>query len=248
MHPRLLLLSSLLRHLDPSPPPSSKAHAVALGELHLSLSLTNETPRQHQKLHQQKKTPQPAAPASADVVIQTPKVFPPNFVDPTVTWHVNERAIFRPAGYRAFKRAEALLNATAYPFVYGYVPTTGLKNTTNYTLVAVGAVGTAVNATATALNFTSPVAGLGNDLAQTINNAIKVRCPFLGAERGKKEKVTKRDKKKLTSKVRGSTSTPEKKSKQQTTNAVYNLTIGKAMNATVYKVGFGVFFVLFSGE
>ena len=72
-------------------------------------------------------------------------------------------------------QGQAVLNATAYPFVYGYVPTTGLKNTTNYTLAAVGAVGTAVNATATALNFTSPVAGLGNDLAQAINNAIKVR-------------------------------------------------------------------------
>ena len=73
------------------------------------------------------------------------------------------------------KQGQALLNATAYPFVYGYVPATGLKNTTNYTLAAVGAVGTAVNATATALNFTSPVAGLGNDLAQAANNAIKVK-------------------------------------------------------------------------
>ena len=62
--------------------------------------------------------------------------------------------------------------------MYGYVPTSGLKNTTNYTLAAVGAVGTAVNATATALNFTSPVAGLGSDLAQAINNAIKVRLGF----------------------------------------------------------------------
>ena len=67
------------------------------------------------------------------------------------------------------------MNTTGYPFVYGYVPATGLKNTTNATLKAVGIAGTAVNATATALNFTSPVAGLGNDLAQAINNAIKVR-------------------------------------------------------------------------
>jgi hypothetical protein len=133
------------------------------------------TEKRKPEILSRKKTQLVAAPASAaEVVVTPPRVFPPNFVDPTVNWHVNERIIFQPAGYRTFKRAEALVNATGYPFVYGYVPATGLKNTTNATLKAVGVVGTAVNATATALNFTSPVAGLGSDLAQAANNAIKV--------------------------------------------------------------------------
>ena len=156
------------------------------------------------------------------------------------------------------KQGQALLNATAYPFVYGYVPATGLKNTTNYTLAAVGAVGTAVNATATALNFTSPVAGLGNDLAQAINNAIKVRFDVSvvvvlrgGKSRREKMEARRREKRveegggeeKLTSRQKPSTPSEKskkniiKKSLKQTTNAVYNLTVGKAINATVYKVG-----------
>ena len=191
---------------------------------------TNKNPKTSSK----KKTQFSAAPgASAEnIVVTPPRVFPPNFVDPTVTWHVNERALFRPGGYRAFKRAEAIVNVTGYPFVYGYVPPPGtLKNATNATLKAVGVIGTAVNATATALNFTSPVAGLGNDLAQATNNAIKVKrrerefffATPLRPREEKKQKI------KILSKK-------TQKLEKQTTNAIYNLTVGKAINATVYKV------------
>ena len=109
------------------------------------------------------------------------------------------------------KQGQAVLNATGYPFVYGYVPATGLKNTTNYPLAAVGVAGTAVNATATALNFTSPVAGLGNDLAQAINNAIKV-CGFFSLSFcfvGKsKKKRRKKERKRRRRRTHPSTNSP----------------------------------------
>jgi len=139
--------------------------------------------------------------SAAEVVITPPKVFPPNFVDPTTKWHVNERIIFRPAGYAIFKRLENLVNTTGkYPFVYGppFLPG-ALKNSTttkNATVVrAVGVIGTGVNATATALNFTSPVAGLGSDLAQAANNAIKVRNKRRTRERKKELGARERKKK-----------------------------------------------------
>ena len=165
---RLLLLSlsllslNLARLLPPPPPPR------------------NPSPSLHPSPLQVPSTPLKVTLTNGNVVI-TPPVKNFTAIDPTTNataYPVPTWARLTAKEKTASTQGQALLNATAYPFVYGYVPTSGLKNTTNYTLAAVGAVGTAVNATATALNFTSPVAGLGSDLAQAINNAIKVRLGF----------------------------------------------------------------------
>ena len=132
------------------------------------------------------KTLQLPAPATAtgQVVVTLPKTFPPDFQDPTVRWHVNERAIFQPGAYRGFRRAENYLNTTGkYPIVYGYGPignaTQKVLNATkalrgNITMTVVNATATLANATAAAGNFTSPLAGAESDLAQAIVNALKV--------------------------------------------------------------------------
>ena len=141
----LLLSLNLARLLPPPPPPR------------------NPSPSLHPSPLQVPSTPLKVTLTNGNVVI-TPPVKNFTAIDPTTNataYPVPTWARLTAKEKTASTQGQALLNATGYPFVYGYVPTSGLKNTTNYTLAAVGAVGTAVNATATALNFTSPVAGLG---------------------------------------------------------------------------------------
>jgi hypothetical protein len=209
----------------------------------------NPSPSLHPSPLQVPSTPLKVTLTNGNVVI-TPPVKNFTAIDPTTNataYPVPTWARLTAKEKTASTQGQALLNATGYPFVYGYVPTSGLKNTTNYTLAAVSAVGTAVNATATALNFTSPVAGLGSDLAQAINNAIKVCLGFVFfglvsavvfRQVGEKEREgrRKRKRKRRNHSPLSTSPTNIKMQRKQTTNAAYNLTVGKAINATVYKV------------
>ena len=176
-----------------------------LSSLSLSSSPSSPLARPHPQPTNSHPLPQQQVPSTplkvttknGNIVI-TPPVKNFTAVDPTVNataYPVPTWARLTAKEKTLSTQGQAVLNATGYPFVYGYVPPPGtLKNTTNATLKAVGVVGTSVNATATALNFTSPVAGLGNDLAQAINNAIKVRlffgrcCCRIGERKGRREK------------------------------------------------------------